>query len=280
MSDCVLVVDAKPIEPLVAAVGSSAPPLVADARARPASFEADARAIVSKITASVWAVPTLTAAVAARPPIVAAVRSRPPIIVDVGGCLDPFIASIERAAERARRDVKKLAAYTTSINIPDASAVELPTGLIVYPSFRDTGLIEITLGGAHANMNGATLTLALMLGPSGALVNVANFTTPVINPTSGVGNFQLEFSLRLKSQGPTSHNYSGEFRWNDPGGVSTSPIIGRIVTSGTYTGFADPANGDNGDVEVRIDAYLSASGPTFNVRNYLIEQHSPRALSQ
>ena len=194
--------------------------------------------------------------------------------------MQPFLDGLEREAERTRRDLKRLAAYTTTINVPDTTPVEFPTGLVVYPSMRDTGFVEITLGGAHANMNGATVTIALYMGPFGNLVNVANFTSPAINVSSGVGNFQFEFFLRVKSQGPNSHNYAGQFVWNDPAGVQVSPVIGRLVTSGAYTGFGDVANGDNGDVEVRVDVSISASGPTFNVRNYLIEQHSPRGLSQ
>lgn len=194
--------------------------------------------------------------------------------------MSSFLDTLDLRARREQRDIVKLAAYTTATNIPGTSPVELPTGLVVYPSFRDTGLIEISVGAAHANMNGATLSLALMMGPAGGLVNVANFTTPAINPTSGAGSFQLEFFLRIRSRGPGAHNYAGQFQWNDPGGSQWSPIVGRIVTSGAYTGFGDPNNGDHGDVEIRLDASLSGSGPTFNMSGYLIEQHSPRALSQ
>lgn len=276
MSSCALQVDVRPIPPIVAGVGNTAPAIVSGVGATAPPIVASARAIASGITGTVGARPAIDASVLARPAITVDVGARPPIVVEVGGCMSSFLDTLELRAARAQRDVVKLAAYTTAINVPGVTPVELPTGLVIYPSFRDTGLIEISVGAAHANMNGATLTLALMMGPAGALVNVANFTTPAINPASSAGNFQLEFMLRVRSRGPQALNYGGWFQWNDASGPQQSPIVGRITTAN----FGNPANGDNGDVEVRLDASLSTSGPTLNLSGYLIEQHSPRALAQ
>lgn len=279
MTDCDIVAELTPVAAIGAALGT--PATITAALAVPSAITAGL-GTPQAITAALGAPGAISAALAAPGAITASLAEVLGIEASLGDDMQPYLFGIERAAERARRDVKKLAAYTTSIALHTTAPnpVELPTGLVLYPSFRDTGLLDIRLGGAHANMNGATVTLALYLGPFGNLVNVANFTSPAINPTSAVGNFQLEFQLVIKSQGPTSHNYSGAWIWNDGSGVNTSPIIGRLVTSGLYTGFGDPSNGDGGDVEVRLDGSISTTGPTFNVRNYLIEQHGPRALSQ
>lgn len=269
------------IPTITAGVGNPAPTLVANARARPAQITANARARAA-LTASARSIAPLGGTVRAKAPLVAAAHSIPTIVASLGGDLMGYLETLALRAERAQRDLITLAAYSTAINVPGTSPVELPTGLVVYPSFRDKGMIEITCSVAHANMNGASLTFALMMGPAGGLANVANWTTPAINVAAGGGNFQIDFSVRIKSQGPGSHGIGGWFSWNDSSGTAPlSPIIGRLTSpNGAYTGFADPTNGDHGDVEIRLDAYLSASGPTLNVRNYLIEQHSPHTLSR
>lgn len=277
MTDCDIVAELTPVAAIGAALGT--PATITAALAVPSAITAGL-GTPQAITAALGAPGAISAALAAPGAITASLAEVLGIEASLGDDMQPYLFGIERAAERARRDVKKLAAYTTSVNVPGTSLVEMPTGLVLYPSFRDTGFLEINLGGAHANMNGETVTIALMLGPAGSLAQVATITSPPINPTSAVGNFQFEFFLRLKSQGPTSHNFSGYFAWNDASGPQLSPIIGRLVTTGAYTGFGDPGNGDEGDVEVRVDVSLSASGPTLNVRNYVIEQHSPRSLSQ
>lgn len=177
--------------------------------------------------------------------------------------VDEMLQTMEAFAARSRPVVRKLAVWSASINVPGTSNVEMPTGLVVYPLFRDSGFIDFLIGGAHANLNSHTLTFTLLIGPMGSLSTAVTYTTPAINAGGAAGSFQWEARFVVKSQGPSSQNVSGVFTWNDTAGKHSDPIIGRITTAN----FGNPANGDNGDVEVRLEVSMSGSGPTLNVRN-------------
>lgn len=189
--------------------------------------------------------------------------------------LEEIIQTFEEFAARPRSVVRKLAANTASIAIHTTAPanVELPTGLVVYPTFRDSGYIELTCGGAHANVGPNTISFYLYGGPYGSTALLATFTTAAL--AVGVGNFQIEFRMTLKSQGPSSQNYAARIVYNEPGGgaVQTLDFIGRL----TSLDFGNAANGDGGDVELRLESSVSGVGTTFNVRNMTIMQFAERS---
>lgn len=252
---------------------------------QPSAITASAAA-PSAITASVGTVAAITASVAAPAAITAAVGSVAAITagltavqaleaeleVDVQTALD----SMQQAA-RQREDVTKLASTSATIAVHTASpaAVELPTGLVLYPSFRDSGFLTFDVAAAHANMSGATVNVALVYSVFGGASNVvANFTSPVF--PAGAGPFTWQFAMKLLAQGPTSEAYIALMTWSDPTGQYQQPFSGR-TNSGI---FGDPANGDNGDAEVRLEISVSSGAVTFNVRHVSIEQHCPRSVPQ
>lgn len=204
--------------------------------------------------------------------VVVVIGESDPIDVEIQEVVDveEFLQTVEEFAARPRPVQRKLVAWTTAINVAGTTPVEMPTALVCWPFFRDSGFLDFFIGGVHANMNSTTITLELLMGPANNLVTVATYTSPAINVAGTAGSFQWEARFLLKSQGPVSHNFSGLFTWNDPAGRQTDPIIGRVVASGAYTGFGDPNNGDHGDVEARLQVSMSASGPTMNVRNVSI----------
>ena len=275
-NDCLLEVDVGLPATVTADVLSSTT-ITADI-ASPSTITADV-SIPTTVTADILSATTITADILQSTTIDVAIVQPSTItvqVLDMSTVSEALLNSIEEGAQREHRDAKKLTAWTTSINIPNATPVELPSGLVSYPTFRDSGYIEITCGAAHANMNGGTVSFDLRVGPSGSPLTVATFTSAAFG--AGAGNFQFEFLIRIKSQGQTSQNYFARMVYNEPGPLTTTKdFIGRITT----LDFGNVSNGDNGDVEIRLDAYLpGGAGPTFNVRNMNIMQFAGRSGSQ
>lgn len=197
-----------------------------------------------------------------------------------GNDMELWLATVELGAERARRDIIRLASWAVSIPIHTSAPtpVELPTGLVLYPTLRDSGFIEIKVSFSHANMSATTVTFDLWVGPVNALAKLLTITSPAF--AAGGGNLTGEFLLRVTPRGPSAQSTWASLSWRDGASVNN-----YIVFPGRLTPFADfgnAANGDNGDVEVHLECSISsnAAGQVFNVVNTVIEQHSPRSGTQ
>lgn len=269
-----LVADLSPVAPLTALIDTVDP--LSAALTSVAQISGAIVTVVQPLSSSLTTVPALSGAVGSVPALSKSLSAVLSMTAEIGGSeTDLWLAGIETGAGVERDDSIKLAAYNGAIGLGSSAPnfVELPTGLIAYPSFVDSGYLEFTLGAAFTP-NGQFVEVVVKLGPANALVTIGTFTSPTF-PVNAFAS-QWEFTIRIKNHGPTQGNYAARMLWTD-GASATTTNPGKIDYVNRTFGFnfQDPAT-DQGDVEIRAEARVSGSG-AFTIRNYAINQFCVRS---
>lgn len=263
-----LVAEVQAVPPLSASV-SAVPTLGATVSAVP-TLGANVQAVPT-LNKSVAAVASLVAAVTAVPPITAGLSAVPKLTANLEGPMDLWANAVAQGA-RLNRDFKKLAASTDFIDVGGVApaTVELPTGLITYPSFTNSGYIEMTMGAAHVP-NSETVTVVVKVGPGGGTFTTVGTFACSAFPANAIVS-QWEFFLRLKNHGPSQANYTARMVWNEGTGITKTLDFSNRAFG---FNFQNPAT-DNGDMEIRAEISCNG-GASFAVRNYFIGQFGGRS---
>lgn len=269
-----LAAEVSDVDPIASAV--SAVPALSAALSVVGAITA-AITIVSPLSANVTAVPALSHSVSAVAALQPALTVVPSITAEIEG-VDLWSKSIEVGSRRPSDDVITLAAWATAIDIGGAAPnfVELPSALIPYPSFVDSGFLALTLSAAHV-ANGQTVSVRVIISQAGGgSVTIGPLTTTAL--TAGGVAVQFDFSMTLKNHGPTQAQYVARMVWTDAGGglanTKAMDFTNRVVS----LPFQNPSV-DQGDVEIRMEMAVS-SAATFTCRGGIIEQRGARAGSK
>lgn len=218
-------------------------------------------------------VPAVDVQTAAIPAVDVSSSALQTITIDLGADVDPWAASLELGSRRGIRDARKLASSAAAFAVGNTPGtyLELPTGLIVYPSFADSGEIELKISGGFTS-NGQTCTVDIKVGSAGALATVASFVSPVFT-ASGTPNCRWDFYCRLAPLGPNQLNIIAKMTWSH----GATMLDNQYISLASGVNFQNPSV-DQGDVEIRAECKTTGAG-IFTIRQYLIMQYGERSGS-
>lgn len=183
---------------------------------------------------------------------------------------DYTLFGVEPGAVRDRSPVRKLAAYSGALAL-STSTVELPTGLVIYPSFKADSSIEIFFFCSLVNATGVASVVTLALKANGT--TVATITSTSLTSVLGDSTVgYLAVLLKIVASTSTAQTITG-FE------ISRSPDPAPSIASGATANIAGILNTSAidfslTDVELRLDVTLGQG--TGTLKHYHMLQHTPR----
>lgn len=181
---------------------------------------------------------------------------------------DYTLDSMEPGSERPRPARIRLAASTTAVSL-STTAAELPSGLVIYPSFKGHSSIEFALFAELTNTTGTASSVHLEILADGT--SVATIDSPQLG--SNFGDPTLGYwgaRLWMTATSTTAQCIYGMQVYRDQKGTVSSGQTANI--GGTISSSAIDFSAD-----VVIATRLTLDYGTGTLKHYHIVQDTPRS---